>query len=254
MRAAKQPLYVIIAEPTPARMSLLNRSGLDTRSWLKALKASAPVLLAAIVGLVLSWLALRIASPQTDHDATLAIYQLGGTPGTLEVGAKAIWYVASAGNVVWMPLVFWLFVFRKNKFDWTSAAVLAVAVAASMVSSDILKVLFHLPRPFASNPCLLYPCNSVARVGMPTNFAFPSGHTTQAFTVLAVVWRRYKPWRLPFLALALGTGIGMMVVGLHFLSDVTAGAFLGIISGAFATSLGKLRSEPTSVTGQRVLG
>ena len=229
-------------------MSLLSRRGLDTHSWLKSLRASAPIIVIAMVGIVLAWLVLRNASPQTDHDATLAVYQLGGTPGPLEGGAKAIWYVASAGNVVWIPLVFWLYVFRKDEHEWNTAVILAVAVAVSMASSDILKLLFHLPRPFDPAACATCPADFVARVSKPTNFAFPSGHATQAFTVFAVVWRRYKVWRLPFLALALGTGIGMMVVGLHFLSDVVAGGFLGIVSGAFATSLGNLRSEPKAVT------
>ncbi len=157
--------------------------------------------------------------------------------------ARAAWYVASLGNVVWMPLVFWLYVFRRDKYGWTSAVVLAVAIAASMASNDILKALFNLPRPFD-----LYPSEFPPRVGKPTNAAFPSGHTTMAFTVAAVMWWRYPAWRSPFLAFGIGTALGMIVVGLHFPSDVIAGAFLGITSGDFATSLGKLRSGSASVT------
>ena len=220
-------------------MSLIGLSGLDRRSWLQSLRTSAWLILIAVLGILLSWIALRIVWTQADHDLTAALYNIGSN----DIVARLAWAVASVGNVIWVPLVFWLYVFRKDNSEWTSALVLAVAAVASMALSDLLKLLFHLPRPFTA-----FPTEFVPRFSIPTNYAFPSGHTTMAFTVLAVVWRRYQPWRVPFLALAIGTGIGMMIVGLHFASDVLAGAFLGTISGVFATTLARVRAEVKPVT------
>ena len=221
-------------------MSLLSRSEVDTKSWLLSLRGSAPVILAGMVGIGLSWLGLRVLSKQPDRDLALALYSLGSNPSILYIALA----MATIGNVIWVPLVFWLYVFRKNRHEWTSAAVLAVAIAASMAASDLLKMIFDLNRPF-----ILYPSEFPLRVGMPTNKAFPSGHTTMAFTVAAFVWRRYPAWRVPFLAVAVGTGVSMIVIGIHFPSDVIAGACLGTVSAAFATGLARLRAEPETVTG-----
>jgi membrane-associated phospholipid phosphatase len=42
--------------------------------------------------------------------------------------------------------------------------------------------------------------------------------------------------------LGIATGTCMIILGLHFPSDVIAGAFLGIFCGTFAVSLAKLRT------------
>ena len=219
-------------------MSLLGLSGLDRKSWLQALKSSARIIILGLSGIILAWAILRIASPRTDHDLALALYNTGGS----ETVARSWWIIASVGDLIWVPLIFWLYVFRNNKHEWTTAMILAVAMVAAMAATDVLKLAFQLPRPFTQ-----YPSEFTHRMELPTNYAYPSGHTTNAFTVATVIWAKYKPWRVPFLALGLGTGIGMIVLGLHFPSDVIAGAFLGLLSASFALSMAQLRSAADNV-------
>src|SRR6266849_5500798 len=120
-------------------MSLLGLSGLDRKSWLQALKSSARIIVLGIGGIILAWAILRIASPGTDHDVALAVYNTGAS-NTIAY----VWYaIASVGDLIWVPLIFWLYVFRNNKHDWTSATVLAVAMVAAMAATDILKLAFH---------------------------------------------------------------------------------------------------------------
>src|SRR2546428_2669876 len=78
---------------------------------------------------------------------------------------------------------------------------------------------------------------------IPTNPGFPSGHTTNAFTVATVIWSRYTSWRVPFVLLAMATGVSMIVLGLHFPSDVIGGAFFWIFFGTFALGLAELPSS-----------
>ncbi len=221
-------------------MSLLGRAELDYKSWLRSIRASAKVLLICLAGFLLSLLVLRVLAFPGDKDIALAVFNAGSS----RTVAYLAWIVASVGEDIWIPLVFWLYVFRNNRYGWTSAVVLAVGIVLSMVLVDLLKMLFGLPRPpEVSGLGIDY------RFGKPTNAAFPSGHTSRAFTVATIIWTRYSRWRIPFLALAVATGISMIIIGYHFPSDVLAGAFTGIAIGTFAVNVARVRSDTEVVTG-----
>jgi len=215
-------------------MSLLGRAGLDLRSWAKSLRAAERIILLCIIGFVLALLGLRILGTSADTYLSIALYNLisGNTLVPLIYG------ISTVGDLIWVPLVFWLYVFRKDSNEWTSSLILAVAMVTAMALTDLLKTAFNLPRPFQ------VPSLGIAPRGeLPTNPGFPSGHTTNAFTVATVIWSRYAAWRIPFVALAISTGVSMVILGLHFPSDVLGGVFLGIFCGTFVLSLAKLRSS-----------
>jgi len=215
-------------------MSLLGRAGLDLRSWAKSLRIAKQIILICTVGFVLALLGLRILGTSTDTSIAISLYRsISG-----DALVPLVFEVATVGDLIWAPLVFWLYVFRKDSNEWTSSLILAVAMVTAMSLTDVLKATFNLPRPFQV-PSL----GIVARGEIPTNPGFPSGHTTNAFTVATVIWSRYTSWRVPFVLLAMATGVSMIVLGLHFPSDVIGGAFLGIFCGTFALGLAKLRSS-----------
>src|SRR5213080_108357 len=215
-------------------MSLLGRAGLDLRSWAKSLRVSKRIILICIIGLVLALLGLRILGTPADTYLALAFYN--SIPSDTFV--PLIFGIATVGDLIWVPLVFWLYVFRKDSTEWTSSLILAVAMVTAMALTDVLKSAFNLPRPFQV-PSL----GIVVRGEIPTNPGFPSGHTTNAFTVATVIWSRYATWRVPFVLLAIATGVSMIILGLHFPSNVIGGAFLGIFCGTFVLGLAKLRSS-----------
>jgi undecaprenyl-diphosphatase len=214
-------------------MSLLGRAGLDLRSWAKSLASSRTVVLVCIVGFGVA-VVLRTLGTSVDSNLASGMYNLI-SQGTL---ITVLYGIATVGDLIWAPLVFWLFVFRKEMNESTSALLLAVAIVTSMALTDLLKTAFNLPRPFQVSSLGLSP-----RGEIPTNPGLPSGHTTNAFTVATVIWSRYAAWRVPFIALAIATGTCMIILGLHFPSDVVAGAFLGIFSGTFAVGLAKVRNR-----------
>jgi len=215
-------------------MSLLGSAGLDLRSWAKSLRAAERVILICIIGFVLALLGLRILGTSADSYLSIALYNLisGNTLVPLIYG------IATVGDLIWVPLVFWLYVFRKDSNEWTSSLILAVAMVTAMALTDLLKTALNLPRPFQVSSLGI-----AARGEIPTNPGFPSGHTTNAFTVATVIWSRYAAWRVPFVVLAISTGVSMVILGLHFPSDVLGGVFLGIFCGTFVLSLAKLRSS-----------
>lgn len=87
------------------------------------------------------------------------------------------------------------------------------------------------PRPFLVHPLV------TGLVIPPDEFSFPSGHTAAA-CVMAVVAGAYLPAILPLLlALAMLIGLSRIYLGVHFPTDVLAGAGLGTTSGLLALAL-----------------
>jgi membrane-associated phospholipid phosphatase len=71
--------------------------------------------------------------------------------------------------------------------------------------------------------------------------SFPSGHTSAAFTLATVAGRHYG-WRVgvPAYLLASGIGLSRIETNKHYLSDVLAGATIGVIVGR---TVGRLNDE-----------
>ncbi len=68
-------------------------------------------------------------------------------------------------------------------------------------------------------------------------WSFPSGHTAAAFAVAPVLSRRFgAKVAIPAYAIAVATGLGRMEDRKHYLSDVLAGAAIGIAVGRAVAS------------------
>jgi len=220
-------------------MSLFGKRELDMGSWWHSVRESAEIILVCIAGILLAPLLLRIAFPNIDKAWALAIYNVGASNNALD---DITGYLASIGYFAWVPLIFWMYVFRKTKHGWHSAIVLAVAIVMAMALVELLKAGFNLPRPYQPlNAPVVPQITPKFETPSPINPGFPSGHTTTAFTTATVILGRYRNWGYLFLGIALGTGISMVHLGLHFPSDVIAGAFLGTVCGTFALRLAKYR-------------
>jgi membrane-associated phospholipid phosphatase len=70
-----------------------------------------------------------------------------------------------------------------------------------------------------------------------SNYSFPSGHTATAFTVSTVL-ERYFGWKVgaPAYAASVLTGLGRIEDNYHYLSDVIAGATIGVLVGRIVPS------------------
>src|SRR5437867_8804454 len=174
-------------------MSLLGRAGLDLRSWARSLKGSARVSMTCIIGFAVALLGLRILGGSADTYLAITFYHSISS----DTFVPLIFGIATLGDLIWVPLVFWLYVFRKDSNEWISSLTLAVAMVSAMALTDVLKAAFNLPRPFQI-PSL----GITSRGEIRTNRGFPSGHTTNAFTVATVRWPRYSGSPRPCLPLA----------------------------------------------------
>lgn len=129
---------------------------------------------------------------------------------------------ATAGGVAVVPVVGALFLagrfapqgtFRATSYD------LAQALAVNAVWTGALKYSLHRQRPDGGD-----------------YYSLPSGHTSSAFS-LATVANAHYGWKVgvPAYLLASGIGLSRIEANRHYLSDVVAGAALGIVVGRTVT-------------------
>jgi undecaprenyl-diphosphatase len=71
-------------------------------------------------------------------------------------------------------------------------------------------------------------------------FSFPSGHAATSFAIATVLALAFPPLVPLFLAMATAIAVSRVALGLHYVSDVVAGAALGAATGAasYAALLG----------------
>ncbi|HEX6752485.1 MAG TPA: phosphatase PAP2 family protein [Solirubrobacterales bacterium] len=139
----------------------------------------------------------------------------GHTPG-LEKAAKRL---GKAGNngAVWVGVGVVLAVFDSaNREAWLICAVLGpIAIALNFV----VKLVVKRPRPVLEG---LPPLG-----GAPSSLSFPSAHATSSFAV-ATAMARVEPLGALAFVLALALALGRPYLGMHYPSDVLAGALLGV--------------------------
>ena len=62
-------------------------------------------------------------------------------------------------------------------------------------------------------------------------FSFPSGHALNSFAIGTVIALAFPFAAVPVLVLAASVAASRVVLGLHWLSDVIAGALVGLVIG-----------------------
>ena len=103
----------------------------------------------------------------------------------------------------------------------------AVGAATLAACAGIIVFLTLKKRIGRQRPCAIEP-HVWATLLPPDHFSFPSGHTITAFAITTVVCLFYPFLTFAMLFIAFSIALSRIVLGMHFLSDVLAGALLGI--------------------------
>ena len=130
-----------------------------------------------------------------------------------------------SGKVIFVLAVF-LLLFRGRRF---AGILLLSGLTVSYYIVDFLKDLAARPRPFAA-------IAGIRQLAEASGYSFPSGHAVLAFMTAAVL-SRFFGRRTAFFTAACMVGYSRIYLGVHYFSDVLAGAALGFVIGCSITAL-----------------
>ena len=144
--------------------------------------------------------------------------------GTLTATADAV-HDALMRHVLGLPIIFLAlglaFAIGRYALKRRGATIFLILLLThefSMVLANVLKGTLHRLRPevlFGAG----YSGLGLGASG-PHNDSFPSSHTAVYFSLFLPLAVAYPRWRLPLLVLPTLIGLGRLVLGMHYLSDV----------------------------------
>lgn len=191
------------------------------------------------------------SSPETNHATPLA-------PSLVSAAQQAAQWLESRDHRVmrllnaWRPprwMRLWMIAATRGGDGWLWYAMgLIVALfggadrvralsAAGLAVGLGIALFLKLKRAIGRRrPCALEP-NCWATLLPPDQFSFPSGHTITAFAVTVTLASFYPPMLPGLLFCAVSVAASRILLGMHFLTDVLAGAAAGAALGEMCALL-----------------
>lgn len=125
--------------------------------------------------------------------------------------------------------------YKKDKEMMLNSYKSAVTIGLAEGISYALKASIKRDRPFVTYP------NDITKRTEVGPLSFPSGHTTAAFATATALSLSSKKWQVivPSYIYAGFVGYSRMRLGVHYPSDVLAGALIGIGSGLLVWQIDK---------------
>jgi undecaprenyl-diphosphatase len=162
------------------------------------------------------------------------------------------WEDAARAYAQWSELLFIALVLalatfgvlRRRPALVTAGALAVTAAVASLAAAAILSHIINRARPFVTLP------NIHSFLAHAPDPGFPSDHATAAFAIGTVLVLRLGRWGLVALLAAAALAISRVLVGVHYPSDVAAGALLGTVTALLVCVLAT-RSHHASETALR---
>lgn len=118
-----------------------------------------------------------------------------------------------------------LFMFQENKREWIIPLWTSVISTALMVY--VLKLAFVRLRPFMALDIL--------NLEESSGSSFPSGHSAAVFSTIAILDKEFPRIKIFWLIFACLVAFSRIYLGLHYLTDVVAGAVIGFTISLIVT-------------------
>ncbi len=166
---------------------------------------------------------------QIEIDRKISTYFASDNNRFLQLGFSVISHLGS--GLVFISILILLRIFFYDSFSQIVLCILLAEIAGLFVII-ILRYATGRQRPCVyHNRFWFNPWNK---------YSFPSHHAFRSFMVATILGMKY-PVSIPFLLLvAVSIGFSRIYLSKHYLTDVIAGAFLGILIGGWAYVLMQL--------------
>jgi undecaprenyl-diphosphatase len=138
-------------------------------------------------------------------------------------------------GAVWIAIAFAL------ALVWRRPSILFMTIAADFTAEllcSLGKTLVPRHRPFET------------QLGPPsTTHSFPSGHSATSFACATVLSHCVPRLRVPFFVLATLIAVSRIYNGMHYPTDVLAGAVLGVLVGLAVLAFARRREKVSDTKG-----
>ena len=142
---------------------------------------------------------------------------------------QAVTFLGEAGWF-WIALAAVLCCFRPTRRGAIAAAI--GLLLSLLVNNLILKPLVHRTRPYEVLGGL------VNLAPPPADASFPSGHAGASFAASTAMFPHLKRrWGVCLMVLAVLIALSRLYLGVHFPTDVAAGALIGVVLGMVGSRL-----------------
>ncbi|HLY41349.1 MAG TPA: phosphatase PAP2 family protein [Terracidiphilus sp.] len=195
-----------------------------------------------LLSLVICTLAMAVSFVYFDVPIARRVHGILGSADSLEKGfASAVLLTIEAS----VALVLVIIRIRRGHLSaLREATVLAclTSICAYAINDSILKLFFGVPNTAA---VLHGAQHAVHFLRGTSSSSFPSGHMVLAGAFGGVFMRLYRTSFLPFSILLLTAAVLLIAGDWHFVSDVIAGAFVGVSAGLLASELWLVHQKMT---------
>lgn len=134
--------------------------------------------------------------------------------------------ISKMGNAGWFWILLGIFLLlwgiRNRKFARYGLALLLCLGTTALVCNVALKPMVGRIRPYdlLGFSILVPPL---------ADFSFPSGHTSSSFAAATAIYAMNRRWGTVAYVFAVLMGISRLYLGVHFPTDVLAGAVIGFV-------------------------
>lgn len=145
----------------------------------------------------------------------------GAAPPWLVLGIASVTFLGSGWTLLAL-LPGFLCPALRARASWLLGAALGTSLLVFLAKAAIGR----------ARPCHVHEWANAIHVTAPTSPSFPSGHSAGSFAFAAFVFAMHRRWGILAVAFASLVALSRVALGVHYPSDILAGAVLGTVVGS----------------------